>query len=321
MSKSFLIKLFLSLILLGVLLNQIDFSQLLGVLASAQVSYLVVILVGYVAGQVISCVRWILLARPLGFQFEFKDYLSFYFIGMFFNLFAPSTVGGDASRVFYLAYAGPGEQQWGKRTTCAIISVLMDRVVGMAAMVWMGAAALVAFPAYPVPVIIRYLTFGLSLAFISGWFLLPLLNRLLQGRGFAVAEHLRLSLETYWTRQQTILKTLLLSLAVHTIQTLMHVFLGKGIGLEIPWSYAFVLYPLAGVFAALPLSLNGIGLRENAYLFLLGLIDANPEKAVAFGLLWFFMVVLDSLIGGVVYVLRRGMRPPEGAFRAEIQVK
>ncbi|HWP60497.1 MAG TPA: lysylphosphatidylglycerol synthase transmembrane domain-containing protein [Candidatus Acidoferrales bacterium] len=316
-----LIKLSLSLILLGFLLSQIDFPQLLGVLAAADPFYLGVILVGYIIGQVVSCFRWTLLAEPLGFKFIFKDYLAFYFIGMFFNLFAPSTVGGDASRVFYLAYAAPGEPQWGRRATCAVISVLMDRIVGMAAMVWMAAAALAAFPFYPIPAVIHYIIFALALAFVLAWLFLPLLNRVLERAGFAVAGHLRLSLEAYWSRQKTIANTLLLSLAIHAIQALLHLMLARGIGVDMPASYGFLLYPLAGIFSALPLSLNGIGLRENAYLFLLTLIGIRPEKAVAFGLLWFLMVVLDSLIGGVVYVGRRGMRPREGAFRPEGHVR
>jgi uncharacterized membrane protein YbhN (UPF0104 family) len=163
--------------------------------------------------------------------------------------------------------------------------------------------------------------FGLALAFLLGWFFVPVLNRVLKGRGFAVAEYLRIALETYWTRPEILFKTIFLSFVIHTLQSSLHVILGYAIGLEIPWSYGFILYPLSGIFAALPLSVNGIGLRENAYLFLLALIDVNSEKAVAFGLLWFVMVVLDSLIGGVVYVLRRGMRPREGAFLGEIQVK
>ncbi len=42
------------------------------------------------------------MARPLGIKTPFKAMLRYYLIGMFFNLFAPGTVGGDVSRVYYL---------------------------------------------------------------------------------------------------------------------------------------------------------------------------------------------------------------------------
>ncbi|MGH7829319.1 MAG: hypothetical protein ACREP8_04000, partial [Candidatus Binatia bacterium] len=54
---------------------------------------------------------------------------------------------------------------------------------------------------------------------------------------------------------------------------------------------------------------NGIGLREGGYLFLLRQIDVSSEKAIAFGLLWFLIVALDSLIGGLVFILKRGGKP------------
>ncbi len=61
---------------------------------------------------------------------------------------------------------------------------------------------------------------------------------------------------------------------------------------------------------AIPVSFNGIGLREGGYLFLLQLIEVVTEKALAFGLLWFVIVVLDGMIGGVVFILRKS----QGAF-------
>jgi hypothetical protein len=78
---------------------------------------------------------------------------------------------------------------------------------------------------------------------------------------------------------------------------------------EIPYSFCVIIYPLVGTFAALPLSFNGIGLREYGYLFLLPTIGISSETAVAFGLLLFIIVALDSLLGGVVFLLHRSPKP------------
>jgi uncharacterized membrane protein YbhN (UPF0104 family) len=315
--KAFVLKLVISLGLLAFFLSRIDFSQFLRVVASANLFYFVLILFAYAAGQVVSCVRWIVLAHPLGFRFSFKNYLSFYFIGMFFNLFAPSTIGGDASRVFYLTRESKAKQQtWGRQTTHALVAVLTDRIVGMAVMVWMAACALVLFPQYPVPNVVRYVTFGLSLACLASWFFLPLVNRVLRWLGYSAGEYLRLSLETYWGRQQIIVNSILLSIVVHLNQGAMQFYLAKAVGLDIPWSYGFILYPLVGIFSALPISFNGIGLREGGYLFLLTQIGVSSEKAIAVGLLWFLVIVLDSLIGGVLYVARRRDAVSEDPARA-----
>jgi hypothetical protein len=96
----------------------------------------------------------------------------------------------------------------------------------------------------------------------------------------------------------------------------MQFYLAKAVGLEIPWSYGFILYPLVGIFSALPISFNGIGLREGGYLFLLTQIGVSSEKAIAVGLLWFLVIVLDSLIGGVLYIARRSDAVSEHPARA-----
>jgi len=101
-------------------------------------------------------------------------------------------------------------------------------------------------------------------------------------------------------------------------QAWIHVLLGWALQIEIPFSYSIILYPLVGTFAAIPISLNGIGLREGGYLFLLGLIGINTEKGVAFGLLLFLIVAVDSLIGGVLFLMNRGANPADGGLATSV---
>ena len=49
----------------------------------------------YFATQLVSSIRWMLLARPLGFGQPWRQMVGFYFIGMFFNLVLPTSVGGE----------------------------------------------------------------------------------------------------------------------------------------------------------------------------------------------------------------------------------
>jgi hypothetical protein len=50
-------------------------------------------------------------------------------------------------------------------------------------------------------------------------------------------------------------------------------------------------------------------LREGGYIFMLAVIGIWSEKAIAFGLLLFICVAVDSLIGGLVFLLRKSPRP------------
>ena len=307
-----LLKIAVSLGLLSFFVFKLDLGNFWRALASAHISYLLVALVAYPCSQLISSVRWAPLARILGFQNRLKDFTLFYLIGMFFSLFAPGTVGGDVGRVVYLSRTGDREQE-GRRPGAlgfAAISVLADRAVGMAVLIWIGAVALAAAPRYSLPAPIRYVTFALALGFVLAWALLPLLGRVLRSRENPAWKNLHLALQTYRGRRPVIIQTMLLSLTVHALQSWIHVMIGYALDVELPWSYALIVYPLVGTLSALPISLNGIGLREGGYLLLLGRIGIGSEKAIAFSLLWFLVGVLNSTIGGLVFILRRGANPP-----------
>src|SRR5262245_42522282 len=56
----------------------------------------------YGIAQLLSCIRWRMLSRPLGFDQPLSYFLGYYFIGMFFNLLLPTSVGGDVVRAWYL---------------------------------------------------------------------------------------------------------------------------------------------------------------------------------------------------------------------------
>jgi len=313
-----IVKLVVSAGLLVYLLSRIHIERFWGTLASADFSYIAFALIVYLFTQSISALRWAVLARPMGFATPFKDIVVYYLIGMFFNLFAPGTVGGDVSRVYYLARDGDrgAPNGWARSTLPAAVSVFMDRAVGMAVLVWLGALGLALFPRYNVPMLVRSITFTLAVGFIVAGVCVPLLRRLLPEDGHPFVVKLRLALRSYRSRWQAIPQAMVLSFVIHLIQAWIHVVLGRAIGLDIPFSFSIILYPLVGTFSAIPISLNGIGLREGGYLFLLAVIGVNSTQGVTFGILLFVVVALDSLIGGLAFLLKKGPRP-SAATRAE----
>ena len=314
----FLLKLLISVGLLAFLITRIDAEGFVRTLATADFSYIGLAMVIYLMTQAISAVRWAVLTRPLGIRTSFKDLVVYYFIGMFFNLFAPSTVGGDVSRVYYLAKGEANDRQ--KRasvsTAHAAVSVLMDRAIGMVVLVWLGAAGLFLFPDYAIPATVRSVTFLLALALLIFVLLVPVL-RLLPAAHPLVAK-LSLILNSYRNGWRVIPQAMMLSLIVHLIQAWNHVIMGLALHLSLPLSFCIIIYPLVGTFAALPLSFNGLGLREGGYIFLLAAVGVGSEKGIAFGLLLFLIVALDSMIGGILFLIRKGPKASTAATEAEI---
>lgn len=306
----FLVKLLVSAGLIGYFLSRIHVERFLQTFASAKFSYIAMALAVYLIAQGVSAVRWAMLARPLGIKTPFKDLIQYYLIGMFFNLFAPSTVGGDVSRVYYLVKDEEAQANGRAVTTVhAAMSVLMDRAIGMVVLVWLGALALLLFPYYAVPQTVRSVTFLLAVGLLVGTLLTPVLRRFLPEDGHQLAVKLRLALRSYRLHWRALLAAVLLSLTVHLIQAWMHTVMGRALGLDVPFSFCLIIYPLVGTFSAIPISLNGLGLREGGYIFLLAVIGIGTEQSIAFGILLFLIVALDSLIGGLVFLSQQMPRP------------
>jgi glycosyltransferase 2 family protein len=314
-----LLKLLVSGGLLAYILTRVHIERFLYTLAAADLAMIVWAAVIYLFSQAISTIRWTVLARPMGIKAPFKSLASYYVIGMFFNLFAPGTVGGDVSRVYYLIREqdrdDPGRTV---PTVRAAMSVLMDRAIGMVVLVWIGAIALFLFPGYPVPRTIRILTMVLAVGFAASTALIPVLRRALPEDGHSTIVKLRLILRGYRAHWSALAQAALLSVVIHLIQAWMHFVIGGALNITIPFSYCLIVYPLVGTFAAIPISLNGLGLREGGYIFFLGLIGIPTEKGIAFGLLLFFIVAMDSLIGGIVFLVRKAPKTSTAAVEARL---
>jgi len=316
----FLAKLLVSAGLLGYFLARVDMTRVMQTFASAQFSYIALALAVYLVTQGISALRWATLARPLGIETPFKNLVQYYLIGMFFNLFAPSTVGGDVTRVYYLVKDDEARARGGAVSAVhAAISVLMDRAIGMVVLVWLGALALLLFPYYAVPQTVRSVTFLVALGLLVGVLIMPMLRRFLPEDGHQLVVKLRLAMRSYRSKWRVLAAAAALSLLAHLIQAWMHTVMGRALDLEVPFSFCLIIYPLVGTFAAIPISLNGLGLREGGYILLLAAIGIGTEKGIAFGMLLFSIIVLDSLIGGLLFLFQQRFRPAAAQKAAQIR--
>jgi len=116
-----------SIALLGVIAWRIDLGEVTRTLASVGWHWWLAALGCYLVAQVVSSVRWQWLACPLGFGHSLDAYVGYYFVGNFFNLILPTSIGGDVARAWYLARGtglGPG----------AALSVLAAPFLGVAVM-------------------------------------------------------------------------------------------------------------------------------------------------------------------------------------------
>ena len=156
-----------SVVLVGVLAWRIDWAQAAGALAHAHWALWAAGLGVYLFAQAVSAVRWRMLARVQGFGGSQLRYLGYYFIGMFFNLMLPTSIGGDMLRTWYLATREGAALPAERRQAAAILSVTGDRLNGLVALIGVACVAVLCCPT-PLPPWILWIVGGLTTAALVG---------------------------------------------------------------------------------------------------------------------------------------------------------
>jgi uncharacterized membrane protein YbhN (UPF0104 family) len=292
-----------SLLLMGILAWRLDHEQLLQAFTGLDLRYWLLAGAVYVVAQVVSSLRWQLLSAPLGFETPWRHYLSFYFIGMFFNLLLPTSVGGDVVRALYLAAGRP-------RLSQAVLSILADRGTGLAVLVMLACAAGMFVP------LAGWMS-GILIALGAGMVLglaalpaLPLLSQLpvVGPRLSKLVEGARV----YLRRPGLLAGSTVLSVVVQLAGVLQVWLIAKGLGLAVPIGYVAVVVPLVALLTLIPISVSGMGLREVGMVVLLGPAGVSSAAAVTLSLLTFASCAAISLAGGFLYFFGRFPRGQAG---------
>lgn len=284
----------LGLIVVAVLLWHYDARPIFRILSREHPAYFVAVVALYLAGQAMCACRWQLLAAVLKINGRFSEFLAYLFVGMFTNLFVPGLLGGDAARSVYL---GRRHRRMGE----AIASVVADRVVGLLGLFWLAAiaGAFLNFAGIPRSVIAPTIAVG-AVSF-AGYLLGPIVARLihLMPRPIRRAGGM---VTPYLHHPASLIVPLALSIILQIVLAGSQYLLALGLGMSVPLTLFILCVPIANVFASLPLTLNGLGLRESAYLVLFGMAGMRKEDAIALGLLWFAATALGGLTGAIAFV-------------------
>jgi uncharacterized membrane protein YbhN (UPF0104 family) len=190
----------------------------------------------------------------------------------------------------------------------AFLSVLADRVNGLAVLIAVACVAALCCPT-PLPGWIVAIVAAIGAACLLGFAVLPFLPWLQKRLG----EHPRLVSLLDGARlclrdRRGLAAVSLLSLVVQLANSVLAWLVGEGLGLQVPPLYYGVLIPLVSILTLLPISLNGMGLREAGTVVLLAPVNVSSASAVTLSLLLFAIYTVASLMGGVVYLLGRSPR-------------
>lgn len=262
----------------------------------------------YVSSVLVMARRWQILARAVGFDKGFGQLTQYCYVGIFFNLFLPSTVGGDFSRCYYLS-KGTG------RYADAFYSVLADRALGIAVLFFTATVGLLLpLPgAHTLPWQLRWPVYAGLAAVMIGLPLAPYVVRKVLGPDNWIARQFNSSSATvYWQDKRLVLAALSWTLVSQVLIVICHigVSLALGIADKIPLWYYFVFFPCVAVLGFITPSFNGIGIREWAYTYFLLLVGVDRSCGLTYAIMWLALTTFLSLFGGLVYAAAKMAPPP-----------
>ncbi len=249
---------------------------------------------------VLASIRWRSIATSCGAGLALPQALRLNLIAAFFNQVLPSTIGGDAVRIYLFGRAGAG---WTK----AAYSVLLDRFVGVLALAVMVVICLPwSFQLVQSPI-------GRSVLLLIGC------GSVAGGAAFVALGSLKWSfMQRYWiTRQLAQLSTealalfrspgrgaflMALSLIVHVLTAAVAWSMARALTVPFEFLHALLLLPPVVLIATVPISIAGWGVRESALMLAFAYAGLSETDGLLVSVLFGAAYFAIGLVGGIAWL-------------------
>lgn len=297
---SLLLKAAASALLLYLALRAVDLAAVAARLKQVQLEWLALVIVLMLAQVALLGLRWREIAAATGVTLPAKQAMRFSLIAIFFNQTLPSTIGGDAARVWMLArHSG----SWRNAT----YSVLIDRAVGLFALAVIVMALLPATFAHVGDPIARAALallgiagLGGPLAFAAIGFLRgTLIERFWATRHATAAARAAWNLGSSWQRGFLVG---IFSLAIHFLSVSAIWAGARSVAVPLDFMLAFSLVPPVILLSTIPISIAGWGVRESAMIAAFSYAGLAQGDGLVVSLIFGAATFFVGVLGGAAWI-------------------
>jgi len=312
LNKKLLIRITISAILIFLLLSQTDTDQLLSTLRIVNIPMLLFALFIYILSAILNSFRWYLLIKASNMEFSFPRILSLNFTGLFFSIFLPGRTGGDIARAYYIAKSSDDRVK-------AISTIIIWRIMGIIALTII--ALMASFASFTfiedksiiVAIFLIVLLIYTMLYLVNNRKLMKflfeklsvLLNKISTNNLESKFETLYNAVHSYQKRQKLLLVNIVIGAVVHLLIISCWYIISQSLDIEISYIYFLLLIPIISLLNTIPISLNGVGVREGAAILLFGNAGLELSQSLSMGLLFSAISLALGLIGGIFYILKK----------------
>jgi len=264
----------------------------------------------------VGVLRWRMVLEVQGLDLPLGRATRISFVAQFFNSFLLGSTGGDLIKAYYAA------RETHHKKTEAVTTVFVDRLVGLWAMLFfagvmmtpnlrlLAASRDLYVPAILIVAMLAGVTVVLGLAFWGG-----VSKRFPRARHYLrrlpkgdLLERALDSCRQFGKQKNFLFKTVCISLALNVVWVLQVMVLGNGLNVSIPTLALFAIVPIILCISSLPITPNGLGVRENLFVLMLAALRVPRTAALSISLLVSAEGLFWSMLGGMIYM---GLREKE----------
>ncbi len=293
--------------LLIILFWKVGTIEILSNLKNIAPNYILVAITLFVLAVLIISFRWKLLLAAHGIAIPFHKTVAYYLIGFYFNNFLPTVVGLDIIRAIYAS------NDYGKKAEC-FASIVSEKAIGLLAILLIGVFFLPLFIMRDRFILIIFLALlSFAILFLAGIFFFPHRKRL---RGFSWLFRMRILLKLkdkmqnlydaihyYKNKKRVVFQVLLLSFIYQLTLITIFFLIGRALQLIVPYYYFLAFIPVINIGSMIPITPNGIGIRESLCVYLFGLAGVAPSQSILLSMIYFGIALLISLGGAVLFIV------------------
>jgi uncharacterized protein (TIRG00374 family) len=254
--------------------------------------------------------RWKILLAAQGVNLSFGRSMMLYMIGQFFSSFMPGATSGDLFKAIYIARESPDKK------TEAVATVFIDRIIGLLALIGLTSVVTLArldfFLSNPKTkgvmifnvILLAGMAAGIAVVFGQNVFeKIPLFKKLEEKTSLGkIISKVYSAFHICIKSPAVLIKTICLSAVNHLTFIFIAVLIGMSIGVEIPITDYLTVFPIINAIAAVPLTPGGLGTRDAAAVFMLGLLGIAEPVALSISILVYLATIFWSAVGGGVYL-------------------
>lgn len=301
---------------------------LAGTFENIQPVFFAIAVLGFLVSLLIVGYRFWFLLKSQGIRITLWEATRLTFLGQFFNMVVPGTVGGDVVKAWYVS-------KHTTRTAAVLVTIFLDRMIGLIELVLMAAvmltvvlvAGLESFERLQMSIITVCIVGAICIA-AGAFFLSAGLRRVFRlqkiYQRLPIAHHIKAagkSVRLFRRRPKALFWAWFTTLISHVCYIGSIALIGLSMDIQTPVYSYFIYLPLIYIIGAVPITPGGVGLIENLYLeFFCAGIAAAASPIIALAMLARLIPVFWGLPGLVVAITGPKL-PKADAMQAELDAK